>query len=191
MGGALAVYRREAAGEWRLAGEDSGYLLRHAAGGPCWLTRVPGAGDDGGRLAVKARFHLSLHDELTPLRMVALRVLNLTVLRVQWLGDLFRKVVVARLMGGRETLPLALSREIVFSGDGVTVRDRVAADGSLGAAAGTALYRCRRVTGIHMASARYFQAQELEDAAGPWMARVSDDVAGGYSHTSHIDAILR
>jgi hypothetical protein len=191
MGGTIVIYRRRADGEWHLAREDSGYLVRAPGGTDCWLTRVPGAGelvaDEGDRLTVRARFHRSLHDELTPARMVLLRILNLTVLRSQRLGDWFRRVVVARLMGDRAAAALTLTREIAFSASAVTISDRVAADGAPGARPAGVLYRCRRVTGIHMASARYFQDQELDPAAGPWIERVADDPGREYAHSTAID----
>ena len=180
LGGVVVSYHRNSAGGWCLVREDSGYLLKSQNKTDSWLTRVPGAGklmsNTPERVVIEAQFYRSLHDDLTPMRMVALRLLNLTLLRVQWIGDLFRKFVVARLMGDREVLPLTLTREIQFSVDTVTIRDRIVSRGTLGGVGDSALYRCRRVTGLHMASARYFQEQELKDVGAPWLERVADSV---------------
>lgn len=190
MGGAVVVYRRGDSGDWQLAGEDSGYLLKARGKTACWLTRVPGAGElveaMSDRLVIHARFQRSLHDELTPTRMVALRILNLTLLRVQWLADLFRRVVVGRLMGARKAISLALRREVLFTDDGVRISDSIVSGNLPAEARDAALYRCRRVTGIHMASASYFQDQELEHAGGPWVVRVAENVTGDYADSSEI-----
>lgn len=186
MGGTVVVCRRSASGDWRIAHEDSGYLIKSVDGAARWLTRMPEAGQllrsDTDQLVVEANFYRSLHDEMTPMRMIALRLLNMTVLRVGWLGDLFRKLVVGRLIGNRTSLAVRLVRQITFQGEIVRISDRVSAEGPLGKARNGALYRCRKVTGIHMASARYFQEQELEDTGMPWVARVADNVDSEYAH---------
>lgn len=171
LGGVVVVYDREPGG-WHLVLEDSGYLLR--ARGASWLTRMPGAGtvvtrDEKGA-TVRSRFTRVLHDELTPSRFILLRILNLTVLRSQWIGDLFRKLVVNRLMAGRAFLPLTLTRSLRFEGDKVRLDDIVETDGDFGGR----MWRCRRLTGAHMASARYFQRSELQSLGG-WSVPVAWD----------------
>jgi len=171
LGGVVVVYERDPSG-WRLALEDSGYLFR--VNGRAWLTRIPGAGtvvaDDEGGVTVRARFARVLHDELTPARLVLLRVLNLTVLRSQWIGDWFRKLVVGRLMVDRAWLGMTLTRRIKMEGNGLRFDDTVDSDTSL---AGS-MWRCRRVTGAHMASSRYFQDSELQSLGG-WQVPVAWD----------------
>ena len=127
------------------------------------MSRFPGAGTlvegAGPRIVVRTRLARSLHEELTPVGLVGLRVLNATLLRVQWIGDLFRRIVVRRLMNRTEWLGVEIEREVAVEPAGVRVLDRlVAADRP----ADAQLFRCRRVTGTHMASARYFQDQEIE-----------------------------
>ncbi len=173
LGGVVVVYRRDAAsGAWTLAHEDSGYLLRSR--GAVWLSRMPGAGtlaeEGDGRIALRAQLYRSIHDELDPLRLVGLRMLNMTVLRFEWVGDLFRKVVVARLMTGRESAGVELARDVRFEGDAVRVVDTVQ-DRSGRHAQGT-LFRCRRTVGIHMATSRYFQDEELRALPVGWLQPV-------------------
>src|SRR5436190_21709800 len=105
---------------------------------------------------------------MTPERMVLLRLLNLSLLRFQWIADMFRKLVVRRLMTGKDTAALKLRREIVFSPNAVEINDTIDT-GRDGISANSALYRCRRVTGAHMASSRYFQSQELEPMHTGWI----------------------
>jgi len=171
LGGVVVVYDREPEG-WRLATEDSGYLLE--ARGSSWLTRMPGAGtmvdhDESGA-TVRARFARVLHDELNPSRFILLRILNLTVLRSQTIGDLFRKLVVNRLMAGRAWLPVTLTRRLRLEGDQLRLDDIVEANPDLSGL----LWRCRRLTGAHMASARYSDPSELEPLGG-WRVPVAWD----------------
>jgi hypothetical protein len=51
----------------------------------------------------------------------------------------------------------------------VRIRDRIVGGPP---DAGAQLFRCRRVTGTHMASARYFQEQEIE-LGSAWRERVA------------------
>ena len=166
LGGVVVVYDRAPDGTWHLRQEDSGYLVARADGSR-WLSRFPGAGtlvtSTDVRVVIRSRFARSLHEELTPARLVLLRVLNATVLRIQWVADLFRQLVVRRLMSRVDWLGLEIEREVTMDAHGLRVRDRLV-DGWR--EAGAQLFRCRRVTGTHMATARYFQPQELElDAA--------------------------
>lgn len=164
LGGAVVVYE-----DTDLAYEDAGYLLR---GDKVSVSRMPNAGEltfaGVDTLKIRARFHESLHDELTPLRMIALRVLNLTVLRWQWVGDLFRKLVVSRLMADPRPLDVTLEREVRTAGSQLVIDDRVTS----AVARPGELFRCRRITGLHMASSRYFQADELKSLPLEWTRRI-------------------
>jgi hypothetical protein len=111
---------------------------------------------------VEADFFMSLHEDLKTYQMVALRILNSTVLRVQWIGDLFRKIVVRRLMGNRVKAAARLVRTVTLESEAVVVNDVITG------AEGATLRRTRRASGIHMASSRYFQATEFESAPGAW-----------------------
>ena len=175
LGGVTVVHRRDPDGEWRLAHEDAGWLLSTPR--ERWVTRAAGGGrlvaQDDARLEVACGFARSLHEELTPARLLLLRASNLTVLRSQRLGDLFRKIVVRRLISGKETLPLELRRRIALGPEGVTIEDRIVGFSRLPRRLrGAALHLCRRVTGNHMASARYFQEQELTPPQ-PWLEPVA------------------
>lgn len=171
LGGTLVVWRCSGGGGWQPAHEDAGYLLD---GGACgqWLTRMPDAGRlielEPTRLKIEVIFHRVLHEELTPSKLLLLRVLNLTVLRAQWVGDLFRRLVVGRLAGKKLSIPVTMTREIGFDGNGIQVVDSFHKDAVLSKELAMApLRRCRRITGNHMSSARYFQAVEGLPLA-PW-----------------------
>jgi hypothetical protein len=182
LGGVVVVYLREG-GSWKPTYEDSGYLLSSPLNATRWITRMPGSGrlieHSNDRYVVEANFQRSLHDEVTPLRMLLLRALNVSLLRFQSIADLFRKMVVRRLIMTRATAQLKLRREIVLAETVIHVTDTFTGDPTFQADGQTSLHRCRRVTGTHMASARYFQEQELEYTGTEWLEEIplSLDVA--------------
>ena len=111
-------------------------------------------------MTLEMGFVQSLHEDMSPPQMLLLRTLNLTVLRSQWIGDIFRKLVVRRLISGRRSLGLSLSRRIAWPDEGITIQDRITGSDKI-LPVGARLFRCRRITGTHMASARYFTLSEL------------------------------
>lgn len=193
LGGPTVVHRRDPDGEWKLAHEDAGWLL--STPHERWVTRAAGAGrlvaHDETHLEITCGVARSLHEELTPGRMVFLRVLNLTVLRSQLVGDLFRKLVVRRLISGKETLPLELTRTIRLSSEGVSIEDRLSGFSRLPRRLrDAALHLCRRVTGTHMASSRYFQEQELT-LGQAWLDPVPRPAGDVLEHRQEVRANAR
>jgi len=174
LGGVIALYEAGV-----LAAEDSGYLIRRGDG-TRWLTRRAGGGrlveSSDTHMIVEADFVQSLHEDLVPVQMLLLRFLNLTVLRSQWIGDVFRKLVVRRLISGYRSLPLTLRRRISWNSD-LIVEDSFIPGPGMTDWKDVRLFRCRRITGNHMASARYFTLSEL--GGGPWLEEVSLPVPQG------------
>ena len=119
-------------------------------------------------LTVRSQFFQSLHDELTPPRFVLLRLLNLTVLRFEWVAELFKKIVVRRLMTGRKPMDLHLERRLEVRDCQVILRDRLWREKQ---ASPARVFRARRLVGTHMATSRYFQEQELQ-SIGEWLEPV-------------------
>lgn len=172
LGGVVVAYTKSTHGEWNLAFEDSGYVLKSKEREEAWLTRMPGVGQliasNSHNFRIEASFSGSLHSEVTPLRLVVLRLLNLTLLRFQWFGDLFRKLVVKMLMSGIHNNPLKLRREIVLTEDALQITDRLEGDSQI-TTSNYKLWRCRRSIGAHMASSRYFQESELSTLPLNWI----------------------
>jgi hypothetical protein len=186
LGGVVIIYGREN-GQWRLLYEDSGYLVRSHNLKTVWLSRIPGSGKIiealPNRLVIRADFYRSLHDEMTPIRLTLLRIMNMTILRFQWPGDLFRKMIVRHLMSGRKKAPLSLHREIIVQEDEIRISDCILGLGGQATSSPPGhLFRCRRLTGIHMASSRYFQDQELEAIPLAWMQEISQSKDGNIRH---------
>lgn len=181
LGGPVVIFD-ETEGDVRLTFEDSGYLLV-LADGTRWISRRAGAGQivqvDDEALEINVQFGRSLHEDMKPLQLILLRILNLTVLRVQWIGDVFKKLVVRRLISGRDTMPLICNRRVTISAGTVTIRDRFSLAPSLSDRLRNAkLYSCRRTIANHMASSRYFQPKELSGEQ-PWLVEVSLDALNG------------
>ncbi|NJD36164.1 MAG: hypothetical protein FIA96_15265 [Betaproteobacteria bacterium] len=190
LGGVAVAYQRQESGQWVLKLEDSGYLIRSLEKFDSWLTRMPGSGRllelSDQCIKLEANFYKSLHDEVTPLRLIILRMLNLTVLRWQWVGDLFRQFVVKKLMSGLYNDPLTLRREITISPSQLNITDSIEGNSRLNAA-GFSLLRCRRTTGIHMATSRYFQEQELQPVQFSWTERESWPTSSGSKFQVAVD----
>lgn len=176
LGGALVVWRCADDGSWEPTYEDAGFLVDGGETVGRWLTRMPDAGrlieQQPNRLIIEVTFHRALHEEVTPSKLLLLRLLNLTVLQSRWVGDIFRRLVVRHLSKKGVPLPVKLMREIRFDSSSICVTD------SFGSAAGlphglakAPLWRCRRVTGNHMASASYYQPVEGL-LIGPWAEQI-------------------
>jgi hypothetical protein len=177
LGGSVIIYAKCDDAGWQLLHEDSGYLLRFERSEKAWITRMPNSGvkveSSKDRLFVRAHFYRSLHEELTTVRLILLRILNMTVLRWHWIGDLFRKIVVNRIISRRERISITLSREVVIRPDNVRISDQIIDERpSITPSQRGLLYRCRRLSGTHMASSRYFQEQELQNLRTNWMEKV-------------------
>lgn len=178
MGGVLVLYTPNGNNHtWNLTYEDSGYLMKwNKKKAPILLTRTPQSGkliqSSEKKFSIRVPFSSSLHDEMSPIRLVILRILNLTVLRFQYLGDLFRKYVVKRLMAGYKILPMELDRTVEIQTHGIKVSDQIQGP-QKGQPIDASLYHCRRITGIHMASSRYLQKQELEQLSYDWISKVN------------------
>lgn len=177
LGGVVVAYRRNEQGNWQLGFEDSGYQLEPIQSGPSLVSRSPDAALEvslqPGSIEVHAEFVQSLHEELTPLKQLLLRVLNLTVLRSQRAGDVFRRLVVRRLMTGVRSTGVVLKRRIQF--EPLQIEDRL--EGRI--PEGLRLFRVRRLTSTHMASSRYFQDQELDLAVSQWRVEIQRPAPDG------------
>ncbi len=166
LGGATVVYH-----DRQLVAEEAGYLVQSPAGpGVSRMSesgKVTQIGPEG--VQVNVQFFRSLHDELTPARFVLLRLLNLTVLRFEWVAELFKKIVVNRLMTGRKPLEVFLDRRVEVSEHKVMITDQLRR--SREPSSPEKWFRARRLVGTHMATSRYFQQQELE-LSGEWLKQV-------------------
>ncbi|HJU90499.1 MAG TPA: hypothetical protein VJ672_14010 [Gemmatimonadaceae bacterium] len=158
-GGVIRVFDR---GSGRIAYEDSGYVLSTPGGQ--WVSQTLGRGRKTPSTGHEVACHTTLTEarQLLPTawRYLLLRLANLTLFRVGWLGTLLRRNVVERLITGSRAAPCRLSRVIRFESDAVAISDR------LELTTRTRIARVdlpRAYSAIHMGSAKYFHQSELDD----------------------------
>lgn len=109
-----------------------------------------------GRITVTSRLVLLQKKLPTPYQFVILRLLNITAMRSQILGNLLKKAMVKYLITARKQTKMSNIREIDLSA-GCTIRDR--AEGSGGKRLKQIALR-RPFIAIHMASQGYWQKQD-------------------------------
>ncbi|MFP5355213.1 MAG: hypothetical protein ACLGIK_08690 [Gemmatimonadota bacterium] len=181
-GGCIRVFDRRTG---TLAYEDAGYFLSSPSGD--WSTQLlgessPTGGDAGVSMGVTARFAAVKRELLTPLKFLVLRILNLTVFRSVRLGAAVRRMIIARLITGRERGEWRLRRTITLEPHRVVLRDEVVPDGEVRV---TFASLERSLLPVHMGSAKYFHANELAPIALPaltgWAEALSAGRAGALS----------
>jgi hypothetical protein len=167
-GGVLKVFDRE---QRTLRWNDGGYVGQTARGAyiTTQMTSIPCACHiTTDKITVRAPFYRMLRSVPTPPQFLALRMLNMTVMRNVALGNRVKGLLVRLLMSGKQRVPLYLTRTITFGPAQIEVNDEVHTPGGIALrwlAYGTPF------VGIHMASARYFEGFQ---SAGDWAPRDID-----------------
>jgi len=175
-GGVVRVFDRA---RGSLSYEDGGYLL--GASGREWSSQLPGeapsvASDSAGSWTVAARLGAVKRTRLTPAKFLLLRCLNLTVFRSVRLGAIVRRMIIAKLITGREPGRWTLRRTIVLAADRVILRDEVVPAGAT-RVAWVSLER--DLLPRHMGSAKYFHAHELATGSLPALDGWAEALSAG------------
>ena len=157
-GGVCRVFDRASE---TLAYEDAGYLVR--SGGRGWTSQILGMGDwegtPGGDQVTCATRLAEVRQELpSPLRIIVLRLLNLTLFRHAGLGNWIRKQISVRLILSKKPGPFRLRRHVTFHEDRIDVADRLERTGTVSV---DDVVLPRSFTAIHMGSSKYFHPNEL------------------------------
>ncbi|MCB0357531.1 MAG: hypothetical protein KDD40_11010, partial [Bdellovibrionales bacterium] len=101
-GGAFCVYEGD-----QLIARNAGYLLsdkdNNFYGTKNHLQNSSKVRIDEQGFELQCELIKSIHQDLSPLKLVVMRILNLTVLRNRYLADFFRYIVVKLLITGRHT----------------------------------------------------------------------------------------
>jgi hypothetical protein len=163
-GGVCRVFERP--GD-RIRHEDAGYIAE--IGKQRYTSGLRGmshaiAETAGNEVGSDATFGEIRQELPTAAKWIVLRLLNLTLFRSLVLGAWVRRRILARLILGRRKGPLRLTRSITFGEGEIRFRDRLTIDGP---APVKSLTLARSFTPIHMGSAKYFHASELEDVTLP------------------------
>lgn len=146
----------------RVTYEDAGYLIR--ARGRWWTSQLQGLGSllpapSEAEIQCAAQFAEVRSLVPTPLRFLLLRVLNLTLFRSVALGEWLRKQIIRRLILARRPGPFRMRRRVEFCAKEVRITDQLQMGVPVTA---DEIALPRSFLAIHMGSAKYFHAAELE-----------------------------
>ncbi len=144
-----------------IAHEDAGYLIRSGRTiyTSQFLRNENGSLTEAGReVHTVARFGKVKQELLSPLRLIFLRLMNLTLFHNKQLGDLVRRVIISRLITKRRFVPIFLERRILFQTDKILIRDSLKRDKSIRI---DGIELVRSFMAIHMGSANYFHPSQL------------------------------
>lgn len=170
-GGVCRIFDRASK---KIAYEDCGWRIR--AGKKTYTSQAVGAGHQvpetaGNEVVSGATFSEALATSLTPARFLVLRLLNLTLFRSMRAANAIRRLVIGRLITARRPGPFRLVRRIRFLPDEVRLSDRIERTGP---ATAEEVDLPRSWTAIHMGSAKYFLASELETTPEPAVAELRE-----------------
>jgi hypothetical protein len=98
--------------------------------------------------------------QLTPPKFLLLRALGLTAFRSVTLGSFLRRMIISRLITGRERGPCTCERSVRFEPDRIAIEDRVTVPSRDGI---RAVRLTRGFQPFHMGSARYFHERDLTE----------------------------
>lgn len=179
-GGTIRAFDRTSAS---IAYEDAGFLL--SSRGTDWSTQLLGEsegewGDTPESATVTARFAAVNRELLTPAKFLVLRILNLTVFRSVRLGAMVRRMIIARLITGRRRGAWRLRRTVSFERDRIVLHDEVSSEASERV---TFASLERSLLPVHMGSAKYFHANELDAVALPSLDGWAEALSAGRSVT--------
>jgi hypothetical protein len=161
---------------------DAGFIGRTRRGTPI-TSQVTGRARtrvDDDRITVTTPFAVCPRSLPTPVSMLCLRVLSLTVMRWRRAREAIKRGLVRLLVHGGKAVPLTLTRSVTWNADAVTVTDELTAQRGL---ALEALSHGRPGVAIHMASARYYP-----DSAP---ARPGDVDVGTLNRTGRVHIVTR
>ena len=152
-GGVLKVFDKK---KNEIIWDDSGYLAKLSNGSlastqmtildrPCTVLE--------NKITLKSDFYAVLHSLPTPFKFLLLRILNLSLMRSLWLGNLVKNYLVKLLIDGKRPFQLSLRRAIIFEDKEIVVKDHLTKHPNLKL---EWLKFGHKFVSIHMASSRYF-----------------------------------
>jgi hypothetical protein len=170
-GGVARVFRKT---DGRLIYDDAGYvgLLPNGRYISTQMTD-PKRGFQAKDTSIKieAQFYEMLRSLPTPGRFVLLRIMNLTIMRSIWLGNLLKKILVNLLIQGKKRYPLMLYRQINFQKETLEISDTIVMQRKIDI---EQLTFGIPFSSIHMASSRYYQEQFRDNMIQPHPINVEE-----------------
>jgi hypothetical protein len=152
-GGVTRVFRRS---DGRMIWDDSGYWGRERDGQKVTsqVTELDRKVEKtGNSLIIETPLYRMGDRNMSPFELVVMRLLNLTIMRNIFLGNVVKGLLVRLLIRGKQAVPLQLKREIHFHEEAVEIKDHISKTGSIQL---SDLSYGFSFVSIHMASARYF-----------------------------------
>ncbi len=158
-----------------LAHEDAGWLVRDDAGlHATQLAKSEFAALPDGDYQARGSCGVVQQEQLTPLRFLALRVLNLTAFRSEALGRWIRRLVIERLITRVPASPHRFVRRISLGPDAIELTDSLTSPLS---ARVRSAELARDFTAIHMGSAKTFHPSSLAGGSPPGAPEAAADLA--------------
>ncbi|MFI5318026.1 MAG: hypothetical protein ACHQ6V_00465 [Myxococcota bacterium] len=146
-----------------LAHQDAGWVLRDENGmHATQLARAEFARLASGEYEARGALGVVQQEQLTPLRFLVLRALNLTLFRSEALGRWIRRLVIERLITRVPASPHRFTRRVRFGAEEIELSDVLESPPD---AAVSSAELARNFTAIHMGSAKYFHASALAELA--------------------------
>jgi hypothetical protein len=146
-----------------LAHEDAGWVLRDAQGlHATQLAQSTFEARQDGDYEARGALGVVQQEQLTPLRFLVLRALNLTLFRSETLGRWIRRLVIERLITRVPVSPHRFARRVTLGPHAIELADSLASPASA-RVVGADL--ARDFTAIHMGSAKTFHPSSLAGGA--------------------------
>lgn len=157
-GGTLKVFDRATG---LLDCEDGGVAGRLASG-DIYSTQMMQPELSFANATMNCGFFLHNNRLPAPADFALLRLLGLTVLRVGWIGDYFKKMVVRMLMTGKRRLGGGVVRRFEFGPERIIVTEEITEPSGT-----VSVSRGGKFSAIHMASSGYYLRQVSEAPSAP------------------------
>jgi hypothetical protein len=170
-GGACAVYKDD-----KLIAKDAGILIKDSSG-DFWGTRnlvnhSETLHKSNNEIGIKTVLFKSCHQELTPFKMIVLRILNLTVLRINFFANFFRKLIVGKLIVGSGSRSCGtVERSIRIKNNRLLLADKLNLRFKP-----AKLFRVAYLYLFHMASSRYWNPVDKDL---PFCEEISEEIHEG------------
>jgi len=157
-GGALKVFDPKTR---RMIHSDAGYFGTLASGRRIshqMLDRSRMVQVQPDRITVTAPFYPVSTETMTPARLIGLRLFSLTLGRFQKIGEMLKRILAKRLIGKPKSVPLTLTRTVLFEEDRVRLEDSIQRTGRLPLVRLEWLSKARTV---FMGSSRYWLPRDI------------------------------
>jgi hypothetical protein len=158
-GGVLKVFSKTSK---KLIYDDCGYL-GETDGGKKFSNQSTDLSDQlewkGSVFNTSSSFYRIPTQSPSPFNYLLLRIANLTIMRVQIINELVKKLLVKMFINKKSPIPLTIKRTVDFRENTIHITDKIEKTGTIRI---NTLVSGIKFSSIHMASSRYFTPAQLE-----------------------------